>query len=120
MHSDPERVIVMLAELLISCVQRPLASLLDAKTATAWAGEVKKPEVRSAITPITNGFFIKKISNYATSTVSSTSTGEFSGSSATPIALRAATPASPQMCLNNSDAPFATAGWLINPEAPLT
>jgi hypothetical protein len=36
---------------------------LDAKTATACAGEVKKPEVRSAITPITNGFFIRKISN---------------------------------------------------------
>ena len=56
------------------------------------------------------GIFANGIGIASTATASSTSTGASSGSSATPIAERAATPSSPQSSLNNSDAPLATNG----------
>jgi hypothetical protein len=42
MHSLPDRVIVTLDELLITCVQSPFASVLDAVTLTALAGSGDK------------------------------------------------------------------------------
>ncbi len=54
------------------------------------------------------------------STTSSTSTGEPSGSSATPTALRTCTPASPNTSCSSREAPLATAGWPVNPGALAT
>jgi hypothetical protein len=62
-HSDPDREIVTLAELLISCVHKPFASAFDATTCTACAGVIKKPAIKRAITPTTAGFFMAKFEN---------------------------------------------------------
>lgn len=51
---------------------------------------------------------------YATSTISSTSTGAFNGRLATPMALRAWWPRSPKTCSRISLAPFATLDCSVN------
>src|SRR5262249_46072905 len=58
--------------------------------------------------------------SYATSAISSTSTGESSGSTAIPTALRACLPASPSTSIRNSLAPLATCGWPVNDGALAT
>jgi hypothetical protein len=52
--------------------------------------------------------------------VTSTSTVEFSGNSATPTAARACLPASPKTSTSKSLAPLATLCWSVNPSAEAT
>src|SRR5699024_1321790 len=54
---------------------------------------------------------------YLVSTISSTSTGDPSGSSATPTAERACCPESPKISPNSSEAPLITDGCAVNPSA---
>src|SRR5690606_227540 len=56
----------------------------------------------------------------STSTTSSTSTGAFSGSSDTPTADRAWTPASPKISPSTSEAPLRTPGCPLKPGAEAT
>jgi hypothetical protein len=57
---------------------------------------------------------------HETTNVKSTSTVEFSGSSATPTAARACLPASPKTSTSRSLAPLATLCWSVKPSADAT
>src|SRR5690606_36620028 len=57
---------------------------------------------------------------HLTSAMSSTSTGASSGSTATPTALRACFPASPNTSTSSSLAPLTTCGWPVKPGALAT
>jgi hypothetical protein len=65
--------------------------------------------------------FLAAVCSYPdSSTMISTSTGAFMGSSATPTAVRAWSPFSPKSSPIKSEAPFITSGWSLKPAAEAT